>query len=167
MSLDYTVNEINPTTVELLLGSIIDEKTILPLDYDFSEKQNLYIDFSKVVFLNSEGIKVWVGFSERMGSHCHLNIFYRKCNRMIIDQVNRTVGFLGSNAKILSVYVPVFCNTCEANFQVFQDVNKLTEEPRDILDRVKAPDCEKFPTCKKKWELDFSPRQFFKFLERK
>ena len=98
MSFDCHIREASPTTLEMQIAGSIDEHAKFPSDFDFSKANHLYIDFSLVNFINSVGIKVWVNFAEKLGSFGNLTVHMRKCNRTVIDQVNKTVGFLGPNA---------------------------------------------------------------------
>ncbi len=165
MSFDCNIREASPTTLEMQIAGNLDEHARFPADFDFSKATNLYIDFSLVNFINSGGIKVWVNFSEKLGAFGNLNVHLRKCNRVIIDQVNRTVGFLGPNAKVLSLYIPVFCNKCENSLQVFQEVPSAEIVQEQIFDKIEGCAYGPSRTSRTNWELDFIEEEFFKFLK--
>ena len=166
MSFDCSIREASPTTIEMHMAGSLDEHAKLPYDFDFSKAKNLYIDFSLVNFVNSEGIKVWVTFSEKLGEIGGLTVHLRKCNREVINQVNRTVGFLGPNARILSLYVPVYCPKCETHTEVFQElpIDKLDEE--QILNKVESCKCGPASKSRKFWEVDINEDEYLSFLKR-
>ena len=166
MEFSYSINETGATTLELQLEGFLDEFARLPDDHDFSECKSLYVDFGKVDFINSGGIKLWVNFIDNLERLPELKIYFRKARRMVVDQINLIEGFLPKNAQLLSVYVPVFCNKCENSMEVFQDVSKLNDNYDEIIMRVEDPNCGEFPKCRKEFEIDVIPEQYFRFLSR-
>ena len=141
MEFSFTINETSPTTTELLLSGFLDEFAKLPEDYDYSKVTKLYVDFSKVEFINSGGIKLWVNFIDELERRDDLTIYFRKCRRMVVDQINLIEGFLPKNGHVLSVFVPIFCEKCEKGIEVFQDISKLNEDFDDVMNRAEDPGC--------------------------
>lgn len=153
-------------SIAINLTGIIDETVRFPIDHDFSEAEVLEIDFSKVRFFNSGGIKSWVVFSDYLGKQENLQVSFLNCNRMIIDQVNRTLGFLPKNGQVTSVLIPIFCKQCSKTYESQQSSANLKGHTSDIIKQAGDTHCGSFPECQKKWELDFHPAEFFKFLEK-
>lgn len=166
MDFSHSLKKIDSSTLEIKLSGNFDENATLPNNLDFDGILSLYIDFNKIEFINSGGIKVWINFCQQLEEIETLNVYFRKCKRIIIDQINSIEGFLPKNAEILSFYIPVFCNKCENSFDVFHDIKKLGEDISDVTNRVETTDCDYFPKCRKNFEVDIMPRLFFKFLKK-
>lgn len=163
MEFSYELSEEDSSSLELKLNGYFDEFASLPENIDFSKYKSFYIDFSGVDFINSGGIKLWVNFAETLDTHTELKTYFRKCKRIVVDQINLIEGFLPANAEVLSVYVPIFCDKCERSFNAFQDISKLKENFHEIFSRVQDPQCGEFPKCTKSFEVDIIDERFFKF----
>ena len=105
----YQIEQSDDSTINLKLNEIIDETTTFPMTFDFSIIQNLHIDCDHLQLLNSEGIKNWIVFSDYLSFFKNLSVFYHRCNRLVIDQVNKTQNFIPNNGKVVSLKFPIFC----------------------------------------------------------
>ncbi len=153
------------STVELHLVGYFDEFAKLPSPDDFSEYSKVIIDFSAVEFINSGGIKVWLGFADNLGLMKDLTSEMQGCRRFVVDQVNMIEGFVPKNGKVTSVFVPIFCDKCEVSFDVHQPIATLDKDFPDVFDKVKPDDCKEFPKCRKYFELDIVKDSYFRFLD--
>lgn len=94
----------NGKDVQISIGGVIDE------DVDFSQlevtgAEIISVDFSGVRSINSCGIREWMKW---IGSMNTAKVTYLKCPKVIIDQINMVDGFLPSNGRVESFYVPYF-----------------------------------------------------------
>ena len=166
MNFSISIKNVSTSSKEIFLEGFIDENSEFPSEVDFSAVDKLYINFEKVGFINSGGIKVWVYFCESLEKFPDLKVFLKKCPAKILEQINKTKGFLPKNAKVISAYVPIFCNSCERTFEVFQDMTYLIHDSADLFEKVADPACGSFPRCRNKWERDYCEHSLFKFLEK-
>lgn len=165
MGNSYRIHQAGPESIELQLTSYLEEKLELPFEYEFQNITHLYIDFTDVEAINSGGIKIWVRFVEKLASYSNLKVYFRKCNRIIINQIYKTAGFIPRNAEVISILAPVFCEQCDRSFNVFQDMQLIPDDINDILIHMDPPQCGQFPSCKKHWEVDIHEEGFNRFLE--
>lgn len=135
----------------LSFSGAIDEDSIFP---PTPKQKKVSVDLENIERVNSCGIREWVswfkGFSQNQ------EVFLQNCKKVIIDQVNAVDGFLISNARVLSFYVPYYCDGCGHLTSKKLEVKKEMPKPE------KAIECEK---CKKQAELDVLPQKYFRFLE--
>jgi hypothetical protein len=64
------------------------------------------------------------------------------------------------------VFVPLYCEECESEFEVLQRVEKIDEDIDRLADKVTESDCGNFPQCRRKFDLDFVPERFFRFARK-
>lgn len=165
MKFNYSLKEVGGVTSELVLNGAIDARVEFPEESYFINTQNLYVDFENVSLIDSMGIKRWVNFCEKINQSKSLRIYFRKCPQLIVNQINRIVGFLPPNGSVISFYIPVFCSGCDQTFQVFQDVSKIKDQYNHVLDRVTRPSCTSYPHCRNTWELDIVANEYLHFLK--
>ncbi len=101
--LDIKVNRSGDKTQVQMIGTI-DE------DIDFnqhvlSSEKNIDFDLSGIKSINSCGIREWIKW---MGTMSKAQIQFMNCPKVIVDQINMVVGFLPSNAKVQSFFVPYY-----------------------------------------------------------
>ena len=140
----------------LSLSGIIDE------DMDFSQVNlegitSLEIDLGSVKSINSCGIREWIKWISGLQS---MQIFLKNCPKVIVDQINMVHGFLPSNAKVMSFYVPFFNDDVGSEKDVLFEYGKdFTEEVVRIPDNITDDDGNPM-------ELDVVESKYFKFLKR-
>ena len=127
-------------------------------DSDFKELQgleqnNIVFDFDKVSMINSCGIREWIKFLETIPEK--INIVYRNCPQIIIEQINMVHGFFRKGASIESFYAPYYCEKCGKE-------NKMHLRTDQVKNR-KAPKLE-CPTCGEEMDFDAIEAQYFSFL---
>ena len=127
-------------------------------DSDFKElsgleQNNIVFDFDKVSMINSCGIREWIKFLETIPEK--INIVYRNCPQIIIEQINMVHGFFRKGASIESFYAPYYCEKCGKE-------NKMHLKSDQVKNR-KAPKLE-CPTCGEDMDFDAIEAQYFSFL---
>jgi len=135
----------------LLLSGKIDEDANLESAIGSIENNFVTIDLSKIVALNSYGVRVWINaftkFSDR-------EFLFRKVPSVIINQINMISNFLPKNSRIESYYAPYYCEECD----VEEDVLYYTDEgPFSIKEEI----CKK---CGSELEFDELEDEYFLFL---
>lgn len=171
MGLSYNLEKLDPTTLQIRFEGMLNENAVLPTkeQIESATPRKIIMDLNKVEFINSSGIKSWVnfiGWLERMDG---LTISFVNTPRIFIDQINMIEGFLPSNATIESTLVPLFCEKCEESVYVHMDCTKFNDIPSEdeILDLFQPDQCDNYPQCRKKQEVDVLPEHYFSFLKRK
>jgi anti-anti-sigma regulatory factor len=73
----------------------------------------LHIDLSGIDRINSVGVKTWVQFvrdCERSG----INLTCERCSPVIVQQLSMISNFMGTRARVASMYVVYVCPSCHA-----------------------------------------------------
>ena len=167
MAFEYTVKKMEDgQRILMTLNGMLDESAKLPTEIDLSGVKFFYIDFSNLQFVNSSGIGHWIPFMVFLEKKEDLNVIFANCGKIVIDQVNAVRGFLPTNGKVASFFVPIYCTVCEKSMKVFQEVAKFSRNESDIIAHVKDVECNSFPGCRKNFEVDVMPQGYFKFLDR-
>ena len=127
-------------------------------DSDFKELQgleqkNVVFDFDKVTMINSCGIREWIKFLDIIPEK--INIIYRNCPQIIIEQINMVHGFFRKGASIESFYAPYYCEKCGKE-------TKMHLKSDQVKNR-KAPKLE-CPKCGDEMDFDAIEAQYFSFL---
>jgi anti-anti-sigma regulatory factor len=136
------------------LEGVMDEDMVLEKVQGLNEG-TLIFDFDKVTSINSCGIRDWITFISSKATDS--KIVYRKCPKVIIEQLNMVKGFLPEGAQIESFYAPFFCESCENEEMVLLS-------PDHIKGR-KAPTNLPCSQCKTEGiEFDALESQYFHFL---
>lgn len=152
---DSKVNREGTETL-ISLGGVIDE------DADFSQlnvagAEKVSVDFGGVKSINSCGIREWMKWIALLKT---VEVNYVKCPKVIIDQINMVDGFLPTNAKVRSFYVPYFSEATgfEKNvlFQYGVDFKeKSVTPPAQVLDDQGQP-----------MEMDVLEAKYFRFINK-
>ncbi|MBL7670364.1 MAG: hypothetical protein JNM39_07745 [Bdellovibrionaceae bacterium] len=138
------------------LGGVIDE------DVDFSQlnvagAEKVSVDFSGVKSINSCGIREWMKWIASLKT---AEVTYVKCPKVIIDQINMVDGFLPSNGKVESFYVPYYNETTGIEkivlFRYGVDFKeKAVTPPAQVLDDQGQP-----------MEMDVLEAKYFRFINK-
>ncbi len=135
--------------VVLLIG-IIDEDTIL--DDILAIDSPIVFNFSKVTSINSCGIRNWVNFIKNLKDK---NVFFEECPPIIVRQMNMVPSFK-QHAKVMSVFVPYVCDTCEAEKLVLVGEKEMER----VEEALPCDNCEHG-----EMELDGQKEQYFAFAK--
>ncbi len=141
----------------LTLDGHIDEDANLE-NIPIGKGGELHIDFQKVVAINSCGIREWIKWLGKIPSN--KQIVYINCPKIIVDQANMVAGFVPSNGKIKSFYVPYYCEDTDSEKMVL-----FTEGKEFNGSEVNPPENIKDEDTGKEMEMDVIEAKYFKFLK--
>ena len=139
----------------IILEGIIDE------DSDFEKVKGLnqseYIfDFEKITSINSCGIRDWIKFLDELPED--VQILYKNCPQIIIEQMNMVHGFIRKGARIESLYCPYYCEDCDTESKIHVETKNLNG--------AMAPAGVKCPNCgSENMEFDAIEEQYFNFMK--
>jgi len=104
--------------------------------------------------INSLGIRNWVKFQKTLAGR---EVYYDECPPLFVKQMNMIPSILG-DAKVLSVFVPFVCDSCE------HEGSSLVKVEDFKSGQVKFDNTQECPNCgKKEYEIDGQPDQYFAF----
>lgn len=134
----------------VMLKGAIDEDT------DFSPLaklgDSLTFNFKGIEGINSLGVRAWVNFVKSISDK---ELFFEECPPIIVRQMNMIPSFVGT-AKVLSVYVPYICDSCDSETLVLVNHDQFKTV-------AETATCE---SCKKgEMEFDGQPEQYFAFTK--
>ncbi len=161
----YDLRDLGKQGIELVLIGYMDEQTLLPEAERFKDFRRLIINFGRVNAILSMGVKAWVNFSGQLEAFPHLEIEYKNCSKQVIDQINLVKGFLPKNAKVSTLFVPIFCDRCNRTFKILRNTDSIRSEIHNVVASMEVSDCSEFPSCKNSFELDCNPDFYLKFLD--
>ena len=163
----YELRDLSEHGLELVLIGYMDEQTVLPDVAKLANTHRLIINFGRVNAILSMGVKTWVRFADELEKHPNLKIEFKNCSRQVVDQINLVKGFLPDNADVTSMFIPIFCETCNRTFKVLKKTDNITEEINKVIAQVEVSDCDQFPGCKETFELECNQASYLKFIERR
>jgi len=131
-------------------------------DVDFNQfglsgSHHIEIDLSGIKSINSCGIREWIKW---IGSGAGSSITYSNCPKVIVDQINMVDGFLPSNAKVLSFYVPYY------NDEVGTEKNILFRYGAEYKEGAVTPPAEVKDEQGQPMEMDVIETKYFKFIKK-
>ena len=149
--------------MELKLKGYFDEFSTLPEDVDLTECEKFHVDFSEIEFINSGGIKLWINFTDTLEEQENLKVYFQNCKSMIVNQINLIKGFLPTNGKVLSAYLPAKCKECDKICEIAVEVDSASEQLKDFTKLLEDPGCGKYPSCASQFEIEVDQKKFFRF----
>jgi hypothetical protein len=123
----------------------------------------LTIDFKKVNYINSIGVKNWINWISRVPKKLKLNLI--NCIPAVINQLNSVIGFIPENGVVESFFIPYACDKCGheelslAKRGTSYDYPALSRPPKHLV-----PENILCPKCGEKMEMDMLPMRYFSFL---
>ena len=143
----------NKYNIVELAGSI-DEFFAIPSSVILADKINQF-NLEKLNSINSTGIREWIKFHQK---YQDIEFEFINCPKFFIDQVNMVKGFMPAKSKIISFYVPYFCESNDSEKNILYTLGKefdgkVIRHPELVLDEKNIP-----------MELDIVPERYFKFL---
>jgi anti-anti-sigma regulatory factor len=118
---------------------------------------NVIINFRKVEFVNSCGVRAWINFLRE--AEKGRKVIFEECTPEIVSQINMIPNFRGS-AHIKSVYASYACESCDhQKWELFEEGRNL---PGSSDASVPPPKCEK---CGAQMEMDELEDEFFAWLD--
>lgn len=142
-------------SVKCILVGDINEDVLFDMNV-FSGVSRVDIDLKNVSGINSCGIREWVKWMQAAKA---TPLYFFECPKVFIDQVNMVDGFLPPNGKIMSFYVPYFCEESESEKIVLYTFGKEYDDsglrpPREVKDDRGMM-----------MEMDVIAAKYFKFLK--
>ena len=156
MANSIKLKKVQDQLVVQVTGSIDEE---VNLSSDTLKGANVLIfDFSEVSAINSCGIREWIKW---LTPHAKTPVIYRKCPKIIVDQINMVDGFLPSMGKVESFFVPYYSEETGEEKQVLFTHGKEYDDqnvncPADVKDSKNQP-----------MEIDVIESKYFRFLQKK
>lgn len=144
----------------------LDETSELPTSDSLANLKSLTFNLDGCRVINSSGIKKWVQLMSQLALEDDLKIVLQNCHPLILDQINLIEGFLPKNAQVESLYVMLFCEKCEKEFEVRKKVTDIENGLGAAIRDLKELDCDKFPECRKFITLDTHPDKALSFLKK-
>lgn len=142
--------------LKVTISGIIDE------DVDFStyklgSSKKVEIDFKNVKSINSCGIREWIKWLAPAKAS---QLSFINCPKIIIDQINMVDGFLPSNGKVLSFFVPYY------NDENGSEKNVLYRYGHEFTDGSVTPPAKVQDDSGAEMEMDVIESKYFKFIKK-
>jgi hypothetical protein len=142
--------------LDVVMAGTIDEDTDFA-QYPLAGAPVINIDLASLKSINSCGIREWIKW---MSTAPTATITFNQCPKVIVDQINMVDGFLPTNAKVQSFFVPYYNDESGSEKNVlFRYGNEFTESelkaPAQVQDESGAP-----------MEMDVIEAKYFKFLKK-
>jgi hypothetical protein len=152
-------------TLQIALEGAIDEDAKFPI-VPMSGIKRVVIDLNAIRSINSVGIREWLTWIRPMAAVAEM--VFERCPKSIVLQFNMVDGFLPAKTKVVSFYVPYFCEKCS------YEGSQLLTIGKDIVVQSGAVTLNFDPktqaNCKEEAceiEMDVSEAKYFQFLKRK
>lgn len=143
--------------IVILVSGNIDEDSNFT-GHGFSGNSEVTLDLENVVSINSCGIREWINWLREAES---TKINFRKCPKVIVDQINMVSGFLPETAKVESFYVPYYSeDSGDEKLVLFHSGKEFTET------EVDAPEKIKDEKSGEEFEIDVVESKYFRFLNK-
>ena len=133
-------------------------------DVDFSKvtvtgNDVLQLNLNQVKSINSCGIREWMKWISGMGTQFR-EIQFVECPKVIVDQINMVQGFLPTNGRVSSFYVPFYSEESEEEKSILYSVGKEFQESGDF----EHPDIK--DSEGHSMDIDVVEAKYFRFLKR-
>ena len=140
-----------------VIGTIDEDASFSPINY--AGAKSLTVDFKAVEAINSCGVREWIRWLETVPQD--IPVEYYNCPSIIVDQINMVGGFLRKGVRVMSFYIPYFCDNCKLQTNVLVTSGKDFNGPN-----MAAPDNVKCSNCNGPTEVDVMESKYFKFMTR-
>ncbi len=140
----------------------IDINGVIDEDFDFTQYvikdyNEIEVNLAALKSINSCGIREWIKW---FNTNPKGTILFYECPKIIIDQINMVQGFLVSNARVMSFFVPYY------NEDVGSELNVLFKYGQEFTeDGVKPPQVVKDDQGNL-LEMDVVESKYFRFLKK-
>ena len=147
--------EIKLIDKEIFLSGTIDE-TFFEITNSIPITGAVNFNLKNLVSINSTGIREWIKLMQKM-KEAKIQLF--ECPKVFIDQANMVLGFIPSNAKVMSFYVPYFNEKTETEKNVLFVFNEhYSAGQLHPLKKV-------FDEAGVEMEIDIVEAKYFKFIK--
>lgn len=152
-----TKNQEGDTLIFVFEGSIDEDAVFAGLDAVGAK--SVMLDLDSVSSINSCGIREWIKWIKTIPGESEIT--YKRCPKVIVDQINMVAGFLPDNATVESFYVPYFSeDSGNERMVLFQKGKEFTD------DGVDAPEEMTDEESGEEMEMDVIESKYFKFLKK-
>jgi len=135
----------------------LDEFSSFP-ELNLNSDSVLKLDFSEIYNFNTSGIRTWVGY--RDGLVEGVQIVYENCSVSIVECLNLTNQFIGSNSIVSSFFAPFYCKDCGIQDRVLLTIDENFDP--NIKKPMESFHCS---LCEKEMSPDFKEDEYYGFLE--
>jgi hypothetical protein len=142
--------------LKVAISGIIDEDVDFSA-YKFADSKKVEIDFKGVKSINSCGIREWIKWLAPTKS---AQLTFINCPKIIIDQINMVDGFLPSNGKVLSFFVPYY------NDENGSEKNVLYKYGQEFSEGTVTPPAKVVDDSGAEMEMDVIESKYFKFIKK-
>jgi len=135
--------------IEGTIDESTDAQALLPSGADV-----VVYDLDGVKRITSYGVLQWVKALKELRARYY---GFMRCRPCIVRQFNMVAGF-GKRGEVLSIYLPYFCEPCDAEFETLLDLRADFAVAQNA-----APPEVRCPTCNAMAEFDDVPKSFLAF----
>ena len=154
--LDFTIDDGDSKNVRVRFSGKIDASGVEVNKLNQLVSGDCIFNLKKVEYVNSIGMKEWIGFMEDFSSG--RKIIFEECSPSIINQINIIPEFT-NYAKVTSFYSVFVCEECQFQMDhLFETSLGYTQ----IMEQSEKMVCR---TCGNTMELDEYPKSYYSFLE--
>lgn len=140
-----------------LAGHIDEDAQFTALDLSGASGK-VVVDIEGVTAINSCGIREWVKWIRTAPNTTA--VVFKKCPKVIVDQINMVTGFLPDNGKVESFFVPYYSDESGNEKMV------LFEEGKQFNGGDVNPPAEVKDESGEAMEMDVIEAKYFKFLKK-
>lgn len=140
-----------------LAGHIDEDAQFTALDLSGASGK-VVVDIEGVTAINSCGIREWVKWIRTAPNTT--SVVFKKCPKVIVDQINMVTGFLPENGKVESFFVPYYSDESGNEKMV------LFEEGKQFNGGDVNPPAEVKDESGEAMEMDVIEAKYFKFLKK-
>ncbi len=138
------------------LNGTIDEDVDFS-QFNLSDNGQVELELEGVKSINSCGIREWIKW---VSSAPSAQIVYKNCPKVIVDQINMVDGFLPSNGKVQSFFVPYY------NDDAGSEKNVLFSFGQEFSEGGIQPPAEVKDAEGNEMEMDVIESKYFKFIKK-
>lgn len=147
----------------IFVSGAVNEETHFPV-IEVGDCRVFLIDMEKVTTLNSMGLRNWIVWMKSLKGRIQIN--FRNCPRVVVDQMNILQGFLPEGAIIESFYVPYHCESCgHDELYLATRGRDYMEATVDAREGVVLKDQHPCIVCGEIAKWDVIPAKYFAFLK--
>ncbi len=153
--LDAKIDKGTDKWVVKMAGTIDEDADFTPLSLQGSP--SIEVELEGLKGINSCGIREWIKW---LGGAPAASITLKNCPKVIVDQINMVEGFLPTNGKVQSFYVPYYNDDTGSEKNVlFTYGNEFSEGQVNAPASVKDEEGNEM-------EMDVIESKYFKFIKK-
>jgi hypothetical protein len=139
-----------------LSGHIDEDATFNGLE--LTSANQVVLELEGVTAINSCGIREWIKWIRTAPNGA--KIVYKKCPKVIVDQINMVAGFLPDNGKVESFFVPYYSDESGNEKMI------LFQEGKEFKGTEVFPPQQIKDESGSEMEMDVIEAKYFKFLNK-